>query len=146
MNVVETFVEFPGIILKLFILSDPIFFNLLGALVVLAFLLFFVSLHHIMTRERSKKTRLATGPRKNDAPNTMFLSGRMSSITALYSPERINRAFIIYLNNWPDNYILPFHLRNYLEELKRDTTDSRHEGDANSINVEGKNLPTASAR
>ena len=55
MNVVETFVEFPGIILKLFILSDPIFFNLLGALVVLAFLLFFVSLHHIMTRERSKK-------------------------------------------------------------------------------------------
>jgi len=136
--------DFPGIILELLTLSDPTFHHLLGLLAVITFLRIFVPLHLIMTRELLRRNEIADLAEEEHCTEYDIFLKAHKFYYGSEQPEKIKQDFIIYLNHWPDNYILPFYIRNFLEELKRDNTDSRHDLSGNEIKSEGKKISDSS--
>jgi len=116
--------EFPGSILELFTLSDPTFYNLLGLLAVITFLRLFVPLHKIMTRELCRRNKIGDLAEARHCSEYDIFSTAHQFYYGSVQPEKIRQDFIIYLKNWPDNYVLPFYIRNFIEELERDNIDS----------------------
>ena len=117
----------PGFVCDLFNLSDPTFYNLLGFLAIIVFLRLFLPLHSLMSRElfrRNEITDLAEEARCNEYD--VFVTAHDFYYGHIQS-ARIKQDFINYLRHWPDNYILPFYVRNFLAEQARDKTDSRHD-------------------
>ena len=136
----DRLVEFPGFILELLTLSDQTFHHLLGLLAVIAFLRLFIPLHHMMTRELAERNEIADLAEDEGCTEYDIFIKAHKYYYGTEGPERVKRDFIVYLMNWPDNYILPFYIRNYLEELMRDNTDSRHRLPANNVKSAGKKL------
>ena len=113
--------------LSLLTLSDSAFYHLLGLLAVITFLRFFVPLHCTMALELFRRNEIADlAEEERCTEYDIFVKAHNFFYGSEHS-ERIKHDFIAYLKNWPDNYILPFYIRNFLEELKRGNSDSRHE-------------------
>lgn len=113
--------------LSLLTLSDSAFYHLLGLLAVITLLRLFVPLHCTMTREFFRRNEIADlAEEERCTEYDIFVKAHNFFYGSEHS-ERIKHDFIAYLKNWPDNYILPFYIRNFLEELKRGNSDSRHE-------------------
>ena len=124
---IEMLFEFPGFILELLYLSDSTFHHLLGLLAVVALLRLFIPLHLIMTKEISKRNEVADlAEEKNCTEFDIFVKAH-EFYYGSNQPDQIKHDFITYLSNWPDNYMLPFYIRNFLAELERDNSDSRHD-------------------
>jgi len=136
--------EFPRIILELLILSDTTFYHLLGLLAVVAFLRIFVPLHLIMTCELMRRNEIADLAEEEHCTEYDIFIKAYKFYYGSEHPEKIKQDFIIYLKNWPDNYILPFYIRNFLEELKRDNTDTRHNLPDDHLNQAARKLPGSS--
>ena len=116
-----------GFFLKLLTLSDPSFYHLLGLLAVFALLRLFVPLHYVMVRELLRRNEIADLAEEEHCNEYDIFVKAHKFYYGSEQPEKIKLDFITYLCNWPDNYILPFYLRIFLEELKRDNTDSRND-------------------
>lgn len=133
--------EFPGIILDLFTLPDTTFYHLLGILVVIAFLRIFVPLHQIMTKELTRRNEVADLAEKGHCSEFDIFVRAHKYYYGSEQPEKIKNDFIVYLWNWPENYILPFYIRNFLENLNRDSTDSRPDASGNDVKKAKSKLP-----
>jgi len=136
---VDNILEFPDFFLKLLTLSDPTFYHLLGLLAVLTFLRLFVPLHNIMVKELLRRNEIADLAEEKRCNEYDIFVKASKFYFGSEQPEKINQDFITYLSNWPDNYILPFYVRNFLAELKKDNTDSRNDTPNGSVKkVRGK--------
>ena len=136
--------DFYAFFLKLITLSDPAFYHLLGFLAVLAFLRLFVPLHRIMSRELFKRNEIGDLAEEEHCSEYDIFVKAHKFYYGSEQTEKIKQDFITYLNNWPDNYILPFYIRNFLAELKRDNTDSRQNLPDKPIKKLRKELPRTS--
>jgi len=106
----------------LFHLSDSAFYNLLGLLAVIGFLRLLIPLHCLMTRELERRNEVADlAENKQCTEFDIFVEAHKYYFGSDH-PARTKNDFITYLCNWPDNYILPFYIRNYLAELERDNS------------------------
>ena len=130
---VDNILEFPDFFLKLLTLSDPTFYHLLGLLAVLTFLRLFVPLHNIMVKELLRRNEIADLAEEKRCNEYDIFVKASKFYFGSEQPEKINQDFITYLSNWPDNYILPFYVRNFLAELKKDNTDSRNDTPNGSV-------------
>ena len=133
--------EFPGFILELLNLSDTTFYHLLGLLAVIALLRLFIPLHIIMTKELTRRNEV--GDLAEECHCTEF-DIFVKAHTFYYGsahPDKIKYDFIKYLNNWPDNYVLPFYIRSFLTELKRDSSDSRKSHSDGKVKTLSKKIP-----
>jgi hypothetical protein len=133
-----------GFFLKLLTLSDPTFYHLLGLLAVLAFLRLFVPLHFVMVRELLRRNEIADLAEEEHCNEYDIFVKAHKFYYGSEQPEKIKLDFITYLYNWPDNYILPFYLRIFLEELKRDNTDSKNDSPNEPIKKIRGELPNNS--
>ena len=124
---VDEIYEFHKFFLKLLTLSDPSFSHLLGLLAVFAFLRLFVPLHSVMVRELLRRNEIADLAEEEHCTEYDIFVKAHEYYYGSEQPEKIKLDFITYLYNGPDNYILPFYLRIFLAELKRDNTDSRND-------------------
>ena len=136
----ELLLELPDFILELLTLSDSTFHNLLGLLVVIAFLRVFIPLHQTMMKELNRRNEVADLAEECNCTEFDIFIKAHKFYYGSDGPDKIKRDFITYLNNWPDNYILPFYIRNYLAELERDNSDSSHNLSDNEANNVGKKL------
>lgn len=117
--------DLPGNIPDLLRLSDSTFYHLLGLLAVIGLLRLFIPLHTIMTSElkrRNEVTDLAEEIRCTEFD--VFMKAHKFYYGSDH-PDRTNQDFIAYLNNWPDNYILPFYIRIFLSERESDNSESQ---------------------
>lgn len=138
---VDRLFEFHEFFLRLLTLSDPTFHHLLGLLAVLAFLRIFVPLHRTMARELCRRNEIADLAEEEHCNEYDIFVLAHKFYYGSEHAEKIKQDFITYLNNWPDNYILPFYIRNFLAELKRDNTDSRHDLPDTPIKKLSKEIP-----
>ena len=136
--------DFPGNLLDLLHLSDSTFHHLLGLLAVIALLRLFIPLHIIMTRELTKRNEVADLAEECHCTEFDIFVTAHSYYYGSNHPDKIKHDFITYLNNWPDNYILPFYMRNFLAKLERDNTDSIHNFSDDEISNVSKKLPNSS--
>lgn len=124
--------------LSLLTLSDSAFYHLLGLLAVITLLRLFVPLHCTMTREFFRRNEIADlAEEEHCTEYDIFVKAHIFFYGSEHS-ERIKYDFITYLKNWPENYILPFYIRNFLEELKKGNTYSRPELPAGPTQKAGK--------
>lgn len=124
--------------LSLLTLSDSAFYHLLGLLAVITLLRLFVPLHCTMTREFFRRNEIADlAEEERCTEYDIFVKAHIFFYGSEHS-ERIKYDFITYLKNWPENYILPFYIRNFLEELKKGNTYSRPELPAEPTHKAGK--------
>ena len=124
--------------LSLLTLSDSAFYHLLGLLAVITLLRLFVPLHCTMNREFFRRNEIADlAEEERCTEYDIFVKAHIFFYGSEHS-ERIKYDFITYLKNWPENYILPFYIRNFLEELKKGNTYSRHELPAGPTQKAGK--------
>ena len=133
--------DFPGNLLDLFYLSDSAFHHLLGLLALIALLRLFIPLHIIMTRELKKRNEVTDLAEECHCTEFDIFVTAHTFYYGSNHPEKIKHDFIIYLNNWPDNYILPFYIRNFLKELKRDGSDSRKNLPGRKFSSLNKKIP-----
>ncbi|MBW2466531.1 MAG: hypothetical protein JRF02_04450 [Deltaproteobacteria bacterium] len=117
--------ELPGNIPDLLYLSDSTFYHLLGLVTLIGFLRIFIPLHCIMTSELQRRNEIADLAEENHCSEFDIFVKAHKFYFGSDHPDRTKQDFITYLNNWPDNYILPFYIRNFLAELERDDSDSR---------------------
>ena len=116
--------EIPGYILELFTLSDKNFYHLLGILAVIALLRFIIPLHSLMVRELCRRNEITVLAEEYRCTEFDIFVKAHRFYYGSHKPDSIKHDFIAYLNHWPDNYVLPFYIRNYLEENQRDNSDS----------------------
>lgn len=133
--------EFPGFILETLTLTDSTFCHLLGLLAVTAFLRLFLPLHNIMTRELSRRNEVADLAEERRCSEFDIFVMAHEFYYGSIAPEKIKQDFITYLSNWPENYILPFYIRNFLAEFERDSSDARHERADNASHPATDKLP-----
>ena len=128
--------DFPGKLLDLLHLSDSTFHHLLGLLAVILLLRLSIPLHIIMTKELTKRNEVVDLAEEYHCTEFDIFIKAHTFYYASDQPDKIKYDFIAYLNNWPDNYVLPFYVRLFLSELKRDNSDSRKtlsDGEVNSV-------------
>lgn len=135
--------DFPGNLLGLLHLSDSTFHHLLGLLAVTALLRLFIPLHIIMTKELTKRNEVADLAEECHCTEFDIFVTAHTFYYGANHPDKIKYDFITYLNNWPDNYVLPFYIRNFLTELKRDSSDSRNNLPGGKVGTLNKKLPIA---
>jgi len=116
--------DLPGSLPDLFYLSDSTFYHLLGLLAVTGFLRLFIPLHCIMTKELQRRNEVADLAEEKQCTEFDIFVAAHKYYFGSDHPARTKNDFITYLCNWPDNYILPFYIRIYLAELKRDNSVS----------------------
>ena len=133
--------DFPGFILELLYLSDSTFHHLLGLLAVITLLRLFIPLHKIMTKELTRRNEVADLAEECRCTEFDIFAKAHKFYYGSDQPDKIKYDFIIYLSNWPDNYILPFYIRNFLTELKRDSSDSRKSLSDGEVNTVSKKIP-----
>ena len=133
--------EFPGFILDLLYLSDSTLHHLLGLLAVIAFLRLFIPLHKIMTKELKRRNEVADLAEECRCTEFDIFAKAHKFYYGSDQPDKIKYDFIIYLSNWPDNYILPFYIRNFLTELKKNSSDSRKILSDGEVNTVSKKMP-----
>ena len=127
--------EIPGYILELFTLSDKNFYHLLGVLAVIALLRFIIPLHSLMVRELCRRNEITVLAEEYRCTEFDIFVKAHRFYYGSHRPDTIKHDFIAYLNHWPDNYILPFYIRNYLAEIERDSSDTRFAISENDSNV-----------
>ena len=116
--------DLPGNLADLFLLSDSTFYHLLGLLTVIGFLRLFIPLHFIMAKELKRRNEVADlAEEKQCTEFDIFVKAHKYYFGADHT-ARTKNDFITYLCNWPDNYILPFYIRNFLAEHERDNSVS----------------------
>ena len=140
----EMLLEFPGFILELLTLSDSTFHHLLGLLALIALLRLCVPLHKIMTKELSRRNKVSDLAEEYRCTEFDVFVKAHTFYYGSAEPDKIKWDFITYLNNWPDNYILPFYIRNFLEEFERDSSDSGHDSTKNTGSNVSEKLPNRS--
>ena len=133
--------DFPGKLLDLLHLSDSTFHHLLGLLAVIALFRLFIPLHIIMTRELTKRNEVTDLAEEFHCTEFDIFVKAHTFYYGSNHPGKIKNDFITYLNNWPDNYVLPFYIRNFLTELKRDGSDSRKILPGGKISTLNKKIP-----
>ena len=127
---------------NLFRLSDSTFYHLLGLLAVIGFLRLFIPLHCIMTKELKRRNEVADlAEEKQCTEFDIFVKAHKYYFGADHM-ARTKNDFIRYLCNWPDNYILPFYIRNFLADLERDNSVSTPPLSKNKKNNPEKKLKT----
>ena len=105
-------------------LSDAAFHNLLGLLLVVVILRLFLPLHRIMTAELAMRNEIVD---LAEADGCTEFDIFVRALTYFYGHQNLNKAeqdFAVYLFNWPDNYVLPYYVRLYLEMRERDGSDT----------------------
>jgi hypothetical protein len=112
--------DLPGNITNLFHLPDSAFYHLLGLLTVIGFLRLFIPLHCIMAKELKMRNEVADLAEEIHCTEFDIFVKAHKYYFGTDHPVRIKNDFITYLCNWPDNYILPFYMRNFLADLERD--------------------------
>jgi hypothetical protein len=113
-----------GFAAQLGTLSDTAFHNLLGLLLVLVILRLFLPLHRIMTEELANRNEIVD---LAEADGCTEFDVFVTALAYFYGHQNLKKAeqdFAVYLCNWPDNYILPYYVRLYLEMRERDGSDS----------------------
>lgn len=128
--------DFPGKLLDLFHLPGSTFHHLLGLLALIVLLRLFIPLHIIMTKELTRRNEVADLAEECHCTEFDIFIRAHTFYFGSDQPDKIKCDFIKYLNNWPDNYVLPFYIRNFLSELKRDSSDSRKslsDGEVNTV-------------
>jgi len=133
--------DLPGNLLDLLHLSDSTFHHLLGLLAVIAFLRLFIPLHVIMIRELTRRNEVADLAEEYRCTEFDVFVKAHTYYYGSNHPDKIKYDFITYLNIWPDNYVLPFYIRNFLTELKRDGSDSRASLAADKVKTVSKKIP-----
>jgi len=104
-------------------LSDTAFHNLLGLLLVVVILRLFLPLHRIMTEELVTRNEIVD---LAEADGCTEFDVFVRALVHFYGQQNLNKAeqdFAVYLCNWPDNYVLPYYVRLYLEMRERDGSD-----------------------
>ena len=105
-------------------LSDAAFHNLLGLLLVVVILRLFLPLHRIMTAELATRNEIVD---LAEADGCTEFDIFVRALVHFYGHQNLTKAekdFAVYLCNWPDNYVLPYYVRLYLEMRERDGSDS----------------------
>ena len=105
-------------------LSDAAFHNLLGLLLVVVILRLFLPLHRIMTAELATRNEIVD---LAEADGCTEFDIFVRALVHFYGHQNLTKAeqdFAVYLYNWPDNYVLPYYVRLYLEMSERDGSDS----------------------
>jgi hypothetical protein len=105
-------------------LSDTAFHNLLGILLVVVILRLFLPLHRIMTEELANRNEIVD---LAEADGCTEFDVFVRALVHFYGHQNLKKAeqdFAVYLCNWPDNYVLPYYVRLYLEMRERDGSDS----------------------
>jgi hypothetical protein len=132
--------DFPGKLLDLLHLSDSTFHHLLGLLAVIVLLRLFIPLHFIMTKELTRRNEVADLAEEYHCTEFDIFIKAHTFYYGSDQPEKIKCDFITYLNNWSDNYVLPFYIRNFLSELRRDSSDSRKTLSNSEVNTVSKKI------
>lgn len=136
--------DLPGMFRELLTLSDSTFYHLLGIVTVVSFLRIFLPLHSIMSKELFKRNEITDLAEQEMCTEYDIFMQAFISYYGCLQLDRIKRDFIVYLKSWPDNYILPFYLRIFLEDLNRNSNDSRPDRPADPIKGLAENLPGSS--
>ena len=113
-------------------LSDSSFHNLLGLLLVIVVLRLILPLHKVMTAELKKRNEIVD---LAEADGCTEFDVFATALAYFYGHQNLKKAeqdFAVYLCNWPDNYILPYYVRLYLEMRELDGSDSGHPPDGMS--------------
>lgn len=116
--------DLPGKLPDLFHLSDSTFYHLLGLLAVIGFLRVLIPLHCIMAKELENRNEVADLAEEKRCTEFDIFVEAHKYYFGYDHPARTENDFITYLCNWPDNYIPPFYIRNFLAELERDNSVS----------------------
>ena len=117
-------------------LSDSGFHNLLGLLLVVVVLRLFLPLHRIMTAELKNRNEIVDLAEEDGCTEFDIFARALAHFYGHQNLKKAEQDFVVYLCNWPDNYILPYYVRLYLKMRERDHSDSGHPPD----DVSGKNL------
>lgn len=137
--------DLPGKLSALLHLPDSTFYHLLGLLAVISFLRLFIPLHCIMINELKRRNEVADlAEEKRCTEFDIFVMAHKYYFGS-DQPDRTTNDFIVYLSNWPDNYILPFYIRNFLADLKRDDSISGLAGAGDRKRTERRKLKDHSA-
>jgi len=112
----EFFHSLPGFIRDVSTVSDKVFQNLLGVLVVIAVLRIMVPLHKIMAADLAKRNKVVDLAEADGCSEfDVFVRAFEYYHGSRTNKEKAKGDFVAYICNWPDNYILPFYVRRYLE-------------------------------
>jgi len=112
------------------ILSESAFHNLLGLLLVIVVLRLFLPLHRIMTEELANRNEIVDLAEADDCTEFDVFVKALAHFYGYQNLKKAEQDFGVYLCNWPDNYILPYYVRLYLEMRERDGSDSGCRPDA----------------
>jgi len=118
------FFDISGFAVHMGTLSDAAFHNLLGILLVIVILRLFLPLHRIMTAELATRNEIVD---LAEADGCTEFDVFVRALVHFYGHQNLKKAeqdFAFYLCNWPDNYVLPYYVRLYLEMRERDGSDT----------------------
>jgi hypothetical protein len=118
------FFNVSGFAAQLGTLSDTAFHNLLGLLLVLVILRLFLPLHRIMTEELANRNEIVDLAEADGCTEFDIFARALVYFYGHQNLKKAEQDFVVYLCNWPDNYILPYYVRLYLKKRERDGSDS----------------------
>ena len=132
--------DLPGNLPDLLYLTDTTFYHLLGVLTVIGILRLLIPLHLFMAKELKGRNEVADLAEEEHCTEFDVFVKAHRYYFGTDNPEKSKEDFIIYLCNWPDNYILPFYIRNFLAEFNRDSSIPARPVSVDNGNNRGGNL------
>ena len=109
---------FSDFFLDFITLSDTAFHNLLGLLLVVAILRVFLPLHKMMKDDLPLRNEVADLAETDGCNEFDIFIKAIEYYGGWQNFNKVKQDFVVYLYNWPDNYILPYYVRLYLEMRK----------------------------
>ena len=117
--VIQLYSDLIGLFLNLFRLSDAVFHNLLGLLLIIVLLRLLPPLYKKISKELETRNEIAALAETDCCTEFDVFVMALEYYGGPQNQKKVERDFFDYLSNWPDNYILPYYVRCYLNMRKK---------------------------
>jgi len=116
--IIKVFSDLVGFFLNLPRLSDVAFHNLLGLLLVIVLLRLILPLHKTNLKDLENRNEIIDLAEKDGCTEFDVFVMALEYYGGSQNQKKVERDFFVYICKWPNNYVLPYYVRLYLNMRK----------------------------